>query len=120
VAPYDECVLLQTWLTLYSAADGEPWCHENHVLHVILVAKDSAALRQNITVQLDVDTIRKAKVLAAERGTSVSQLLASTIAAMVREEDRYQAARSRAMDLLKRGLHLGGSLRTRRDELHER
>jgi len=39
--------------------------------------KDSAA-KQNLTVQLDADVIRKAKVIAAHRGTSVSQLVAGT------------------------------------------
>jgi hypothetical protein len=76
--------------------------------------------KQNITVQLDQETIRRAKVIAAQRGTSVSQLLAGTIAEMVREEDRYEAARSRAVELLRRGLHLGGKIRSTRDELHER
>jgi predicted transcriptional regulator len=78
------------------------------------------AQKQNITVQLDHETIRRAKVIAAQRGTSVSQMLADTIAERVREEDRYEAARSRAVALLRRGLHLGGKLRATREELHER
>jgi hypothetical protein len=35
--------------------------------------------RQNLTVQLDRETIRKAKILAAKRGTSVSALVAAQI-----------------------------------------
>lgn len=76
--------------------------------------------KQNITVQLDTETIRKAKVIAAHRGTSVSQLVAGTIAELVRDQDAYDAARSRALDLLRRGLHLGGRIRASRDEWHER
>lgn len=47
------------------------------------------APKQNVTVQLDRETIRKAKVIAAHRGTSMSQLLAGTIAGLVREEEKY-------------------------------
>jgi predicted transcriptional regulator len=78
------------------------------------------AQKQNITVQLDQETIRRAKVIAAQRGTSVSQMLADTIAEAVREEDRYETARARAVALLRRGLHLGGQIRATRGELHER
>ncbi len=78
------------------------------------------APRQNVTVVLDRETIRKAKVIAAHRGTSVSQLLAGTIASLVRGEERYESARARALDLLSRGLHLGGKIRATRDELHDR
>jgi len=77
------------------------------------------AARQNLTVQLDRDTIRKAKVLAARRGTSVSALVAAQIQESVRAEDAYEAARRSALELLERGFHLGG-MRLSRDELHER
>jgi hypothetical protein len=76
--------------------------------------------KQNITIQLDREIIRKAKVIAAHRGTSVSQLLAGTIASLVRDEERYEAARAKAVELMKRGLHLGGKIRATRNELHER
>ena len=75
--------------------------------------------RQNLTVQLDRETIRKAKVLAARRGTSVSALVAAEIRATVQSDDAYEAARRAALERLDRGLHLGGR-RVNRDELHER
>lgn len=77
------------------------------------------AARQNLTVQLDRDTIRKAKLLAARRGTSVSGLVAAQINESVQAEDAYEAARRSALELLERGFHLGGK-RLSRDELHER
>ncbi len=86
-----------------------------HVVHVWRVGQ-----KQNITVQLDRETIRKAKVIAAHRGTSVSQLLAGTIDALVRDEERYEAARNRALELMKRGLHLGAGPYSTRASLHER
>jgi len=77
------------------------------------------AERRNLTVQLDRETIRKAKILAAKRGTSVSSLVAAQITESVRSDEAYDAARRTALELLERGLHLGGR-RLNRDELHER
>jgi predicted transcriptional regulator len=75
--------------------------------------------RQNLTVQLDRETIRKAKILAAKRGTSVSALVAAQITESVQSDDAYEAARRSALELLERGFHLGGRP-LNRDELHER
>lgn len=75
--------------------------------------------KQNLTVQLDRETIRRAKVLAAKRGTSISALLASQIRDSVEAESAYEAARRTALDLLARGFHLGGG-RLNRDALHDR
>jgi predicted transcriptional regulator len=75
---------------------------------------------QNLTVRLDRDLIRKAKVIAAQRGTSVSELVARTIAAIVADEESYAAAEGEAIAFLERGFHLGRRKRVSRDELHER
>lgn len=76
--------------------------------------------KQNITLRLDRRTLRKAKVLAARRGTSISGLLAEQIEALVGEEDAYDRARRHALALLDRGFHLGGHIGSTRDEWHER
>ena len=76
-------------------------------------------IKQNLTVSLDRDTIRKARILAAKRGTSVSGLVASQLMETVEEDQRYESARRAALELLERGFHLGGS-RFNRDDLHER
>lgn len=78
------------------------------------------AEHQNLTVRLPREIIRKAKVLAARRGTSVSRLLASEIERIVGDEEAYEAARRRAVAFLDRGFHLGGPIRATRDERHER
>ncbi len=75
--------------------------------------------KQNLTIQLDRETIRKAKILAAKRGTSVGALVAAQIQESVQAEDAYESARRHALELLHRGLHLGGG-RPDRDALHER
>ncbi len=63
---------------------------------------------QNLTLKLPVETIRKAKVVAAERGTSISALVAQKIEELVGEDAEYQAARRRALEWLGQGWHLGG------------
>lgn len=78
------------------------------------------AERQNITVQLDKETIHKAKILAAKRGTSVSGLLASELERLVGDDESYETAKRSALAFLERGLELGGKIRATRDELHDR
>ncbi|MBM3672849.1 MAG: hypothetical protein FJW86_11810 [Actinobacteria bacterium] len=76
--------------------------------------------RRNITVQLDEEIVRRARMLAAERSTSVSRLVAEQLEALVADDARYDAARRRALALLETGFHGGGRPLPSRDELHER
>ncbi len=75
--------------------------------------------KQNLTIHLDRETIRQARILAAKRGTSVSGLVAAQLSATVADDDRYESARRIALDLIERGFHMGGG-RLKRDDLHER
>jgi hypothetical protein len=63
---------------------------------------------QNLTLKLPIDTVRKAKVVAAERGSSISALVAEKIEELIGEDAEYQAAKRRAFEWLKQGWHLGG------------
>ncbi len=76
--------------------------------------------KQNVTVSLSRQTLQKVRVLAARRATSISGLLAEQIETLVGEEEAYERAQRQALALLDRGFHLGGVIRARRDELHER
>ncbi len=76
--------------------------------------------KQNLTISLDRQTIRKAKIVAARRSTSISGLLARQIEILIGEEEAYERAERQAMALLEQGFHLGGSNQVNRDELHER
>ncbi|MHB8959295.1 MAG: DUF6364 family protein [Candidatus Limnocylindrales bacterium] len=76
--------------------------------------------RTNITLQLEAETVLRAKVLAARRGTSVSALVARTLDLMVEEDERYEAARVRALELLERPHAMGGRTWTRDDLYAER
>ena len=95
-----------------------------YVLYVVHVEYGTEGIimadRQNITVQLDKETIHKAKILAAKRGTSVSGLLAAELERLVGDDASYEAARRSALAFLEKGFELGGEIRATREELHER
>lgn len=76
-------------------------------------------MKQNITLSLDAELLRGARVLAARQGVSVSKLLASELERLVRSEEAFVRAREQALSVLDHGLHLGGG-RPDRGALHER
>lgn len=76
--------------------------------------------KRNITVQLDEDLIREAKILAAKRSTSLSQLLADEIARAAEGHRAREAARQRAVALMREGFSMGGPPYADREELHDR
>lgn len=76
--------------------------------------------KQNITLRLSKQTIQKARILAAQRSTSISGLLTSQIEQLANSEDEYEAAMRRAMARMEKGFHLGGIHKLDRDALHER
>lgn len=80
----------------------------------------SEHLKQNLTIALERETIRKAKILAAKRSTSISGLLARQIEILIGEDEAYENSRQEALALLDHGFDLGGEIRVSRDELHER
>jgi hypothetical protein len=75
--------------------------------------------KANLTLQLDSEVIRNARVVAAKRGTSVSALVALELTNLVEQDARYEEAWARAQELMRDASPRGG--RTwRRDELHDR
>ena len=77
-------------------------------------------MKQNLTISLDRQTIRKAKIVAARRDTSISGLLAQQIEILVGQEEAYERAERQAVALLDEGFHLGSGAPASREELHER
>ncbi len=75
---------------------------------------------QNITLSLPESVLRKVKLLAVRRGSSVSRLLTSAVERMIEEESDYEAARKRQTALLEKGLNLDFRKPASRDELHDR
>jgi predicted transcriptional regulator len=77
-------------------------------------------MKTNITLKLDRDLLRRVRVLAAEKDTSVSRLLAEQLESMLRERDGYEQAKKRALARMKRASHLGYTPPVSRDEFYER
>ena len=77
-------------------------------------------MKSNITLKLDATIIREAKILAAQRGISVSRLLAEQLEGLVRREKAYETARKRAINRLDSAFDLGWSPVEDRRELYER
>jgi hypothetical protein len=77
-------------------------------------------MKANITLKLDADILREARILAAEEGRSVSGMLAEKLAEIVRQRKGYDRARRRAHARLRKGFDLGWKPPRSRDELHER
>lgn len=77
---------------------------------------------QNITLSLPEEDLREARVLAAKRGTSVSQMLARMLRELVERETGYAAARDESIAQMREGLNLGlyGHIDWSRDDVHER
>jgi len=76
--------------------------------------------KTNVTLTIDADLLREARILAAEEGTSVSGLLRDRLEELVRRHRAYDAARRRALARLRTGYDLQWSPPRSRDELHER
>lgn len=77
-------------------------------------------MKQNITLALDKELIKKAKTLAAQKETSVTQLLSKYLENVVKHEEHYQVAKRKALQKLRRGYHLGGKGVRSREDLHSR
>lgn len=75
---------------------------------------------QNITLSLPKSVLRRMKLLAAQRQSSVSRLLTQAVENMLAEETEYETARKRQTVLLEKGFNLGFRKPDSRDELHER
>ncbi len=76
---------------------------------------------RNITLSLPEELVRKAKLLAAERDTSVSALVAELVEHLAGGSADYDRAWADEVELMRRGsgLHMG-EITWSRDELHTR
>jgi Family of unknown function (DUF6364) len=75
--------------------------------------------KRNLTIQLDEATIRRAKVVAARRGMSLSGLVAQQLTELAEADEGYERARAVALEALADATS-GGSPRWRREELYDR
>jgi len=77
---------------------------------------------QNVTLAIPKDILRKAKILAVQKNTSLSGLLTQTLADLVAHQEAYEQARQRNLAFLESSFDLGthGKITWKRDEVHER
>ena len=77
---------------------------------------------QNVTLAIPKELLRKAKILAIQRNTSLSGLLSQTLTELVSNQEGYDQARWRNLELLKIGIDFGthGVIPWKREDLHER
>ncbi len=77
-------------------------------------------MKQNITLAIDKPLLKRARAIAAQRGTSVSTLLAQELERLVDREGAYAQARMKALAHLENPFHLGGTGIPNREALHDR
>ena len=77
-------------------------------------------MKQNITLSIEKTLIKKSKIIAAQRETSVSQMLSDELEKLVQRAEQYEFAKRKALSNLKKGFHFGGKITVSREELHER
>ena len=78
--------------------------------------------KQNITLAVPKDVLKKIKLIAVERGTSISGLIVNMMRELASSEDDYEAAKRRQIEYMRKGFDLGthGEITWDRDSLHER
>lgn len=77
-------------------------------------------MKTNVTLKVDADLLREARVIAAEEGRSVSALLTDRLEGLVRERKAFDRARRRALARLRAGFDLRWTPPGSRDKIHER
>ena len=75
---------------------------------------------KNVTITLDKETARWARIRAAEQNTSVSRLVGEMLRDQMRDEEAYRLAMQEYLGLEPKMLKNAGTGYPRRDDLHER
>jgi plasmid stability protein len=75
---------------------------------------------KNITVSVPDDVYREARIQAAERGSSVSALVAEYLRSLSAREAEFARLEAKRREVIAGIKHFSGSDRLGRDELHER
>ncbi len=77
-------------------------------------------MKTNVTLKIDADLLREARIMAAERGSSISALLAAQLEKAVKERRDYEQAKRKALALMRKGFDLRYKPPASRNKLHER
>ena len=77
-------------------------------------------MKQNITLAIDKQLLKRARAFANQRGTSISSMLADELQKAVARETVYQQAKAKALAQLSAPFRLGGGKMPGRETLHDR
>jgi predicted transcriptional regulator len=88
----------------------------------LIYVKVKTMEKQNVTISIPKDVLKKAKHIALNRQTSLSRLLAETLEEIVEKDDAYGRAKERQLAAMKKGFDLGvkGKMAWKREDLHAR
>lgn len=78
------------------------------------------SVMKNVTITLDEEVARWARIRAAELNTSVSRLVGEMLAEKMRQEEEYRLAMGEYLALQPAVLKEAGARYPRREELYER
>lgn len=77
-------------------------------------------MKQNITLSIDKEILKKSKILAAKKDISVSKMLGDILKDLTEKDNEYTAAKKKALKNLDSGFHLGGKKTWSREDLYDR
>jgi len=76
--------------------------------------------KRNVTISLDAEVARWARIKAAENDTSVSRMLADQLERQMAKDTEYEQAQARFLNKAGRRLRKDSTAYPQRDTLHER
>jgi hypothetical protein len=78
--------------------------------------------KQNVTLALPKELLRKAKRVALDRQLSLSGMMIQLLLDAVKQAEEYEQARTRSLERMRKGFELGtqGVISWRREDLYER
>jgi len=77
-------------------------------------------MTRNLTIQLDENTIKKARIVATRRSISISKLVSEEISKAAETEEYWSTAKRIALNQLSHPFHLGGQKLPNRESLYDR
>ena len=77
-------------------------------------------MKQNITLALDQEILKAARAFAAQRGTSISAMLADDLRIKIEQQMHYEQSKQIAFAMLNQAFALGGQGVMNRESLHDR
>ncbi len=79
-------------------------------------------MKTNITIRIDSELARQAKIIASKKGISLSAMIGDWLSSITKRNSDYEKAYKRHKKMMEKGMNLGvyGKPTWAREELHER